>query len=64
MSDIVSKVRYSHSAIRDLEQIGDYIAKELKSPPSALRTVSKTQDSIGKLANYPKSRICIFIGGS
>ena len=47
------KVSYSQEAIRDLEGIGDYIADELLNPQAALRTVSKIQDSIDKLADFP-----------
>ena len=49
----MTKISYSQAAIRDLEQIGDYIKKELKSPQAALNTVSKIQDSIDKLADFP-----------
>jgi len=38
---MVAKIRYSKSAIRDLEEIGDYIADTLKSPIAALCTVEK-----------------------
>jgi plasmid stabilization system protein ParE len=47
------RISYSGAAIKDLEQIGDYIAGMLRNPQAALNTVSKIQDVIGKLANYP-----------
>ena len=47
------KINYSGSAVRDLEQIGDYIAKQLKNPQAALDTINKIQDTIDKLADFP-----------
>jgi plasmid stabilization system protein ParE len=49
----VADVRYSISAIRDLDQIGDYIAEDLKSPLAALSTVNKIQGTISDLADFP-----------
>ena len=49
----VAKIRYSKAAIRDLEQIGDYIADELKKTHAALNMVNKIQDAIDKLADFP-----------
>lgn len=46
---------YSRLATRDLEEIGDYIAEEFKSPISARKTVEKIQDAIDGLAEYPHS---------
>ena len=53
MSDTVAKVQYSQEAKQDLEEIGDYIAMELKSPIAALNTVNRIQDAIDKLENAP-----------
>ena len=53
-SDIISKIRYSVTAVKDLEQIGDYFAEELKSPIAALNTVNKIQNAIDRLANFPR----------
>jgi len=50
----VAKIRYSRSAIRDLEEIGDYIADTLKSPIAALNTVDKIQDAVDRLASFPQ----------
>jgi len=47
------KIRYSAVAIRDLEQIGDYIAGNLKNPAAALNTVRKIQNAIDNLADFP-----------
>ena len=47
------KINYSGFAVRDLEQIGDYIAKQLKNPQAALDTINKIQDTIDKLADFP-----------
>ena len=49
----MAKPRYSPAAIRDLEQIGDYISDELKNPSAALNTVGHIQDSVDKLADAP-----------
>ena len=49
----MSEIRYSQAAIQDLEQIGDYIAMELKSPIAALNTVNSIQDAIDKLEYAP-----------
>lgn len=34
-------------------QIGDYIAEQLKSPESALKTLNKIQGKIDTLTNFP-----------
>ena len=49
----MANVQYSGAAIGDLEQIGDYIAEDLQNPQAALNTVSKIQDAIDKLAEFP-----------
>ena len=49
----MANILMSTSAERDLEQIGDYIAKQLKSPKTALNTVKKIRTSIDKLADFP-----------
>jgi len=43
----------SKEAIRDLEQIGDYIAHQFKSPKSALNTIRKIQERISQLEDFP-----------
>ena len=49
----MAKVKYSAAALRDMEQIGDYIAGALKNPKAALNTVSRIQDAAGRLAGFP-----------
>jgi addiction module RelE/StbE family toxin len=49
----MNKIKYSKAAIKDLEEIGDYIAKQLKSPKTALKTVNEIQDKINKLNDFP-----------
>lgn len=51
----MTKIMYSRLAKRDLEEMGDYIAEEYKSPISARKTVNKMQDAIDRLAEYPHS---------
>jgi len=50
----VAKVRYSQAAVRDLEQISDYIAEELKNPTAAFNTINRIQDAIGSLGHAPR----------
>ena len=52
MKNDIVKINYSRAAIRDLEQIGDHIAEQLKNPQAALNTVNKIQSAIDKLADY------------
>ncbi|MCL2508005.1 MAG: type II toxin-antitoxin system RelE/ParE family toxin [Oscillospiraceae bacterium] len=47
------KVVYSAKTLTDLEEIGDYISKELKNPIAALNTVNMIQNKIDKLADFP-----------
>jgi len=49
----VAKIKYSHAAIEDLEQIGDYIATGLRNPIAALKTVNRIEDTVDKLADAP-----------
>ena len=51
--DMAAKVHYSDKSKNDLEEIGDYIAEELKNPSAAFRTVSRIQDTIDKLTDFP-----------
>ncbi|MDR3365318.1 MAG: type II toxin-antitoxin system RelE/ParE family toxin [Clostridiales Family XIII bacterium] len=50
----MGKANYPKAAIRDLEQIGDYIANNLKNPAAALCTVEKIQDWAEALADLPR----------
>lgn len=50
----MAKVKYSHAALRDLEQIGDYIADNLKNLSAAQNTLDMIQGKIAKLADFPK----------
>ena len=49
----MTKISYSRTAIHDLEQIGDYMAEELKSPQAALNTVNRIQNAVDQLADFP-----------
>ncbi len=49
------KVEYSPRAIRDLDEIWDYIDKNLGNTDAAQRTVSGIMDSIDSIAAFPKS---------
>lgn len=47
-------IRYSPEALRDLDEIWDYILTELCNPSAAKNTVGSIQDSINQLANFPE----------
>ncbi|MDR1000058.1 MAG: type II toxin-antitoxin system RelE/ParE family toxin [Clostridiales bacterium] len=49
----MAKIIYSPEALHDLENIGDYISKQLKNPTAALNTVNAIQDRIDKLKDFP-----------
>ena len=49
------KVEYSPRAIRDLDEIWDYIDKNLGNTDAAQRIVSGIMDSIDSIATFPKS---------
>jgi len=49
----MASIFMSEEAIRDLEQIGDYIAHQLKSPKSAFNTIRKIQERINQLEDFP-----------
>jgi addiction module RelE/StbE family toxin len=49
----VADIHYSEVAKQDLEDIGDYIAKNLKSPLAALHTVNRILDAIDVLLDFP-----------
>lgn len=44
---------YSPVAVKDLEQIDDYITEELKNPSAALKIMTDIQLAIEKLAETP-----------
>ena len=50
----MAKIQYSPKALRDLEEIGDYISEQLQNPIAALNTVSTIQNKIDKLEDYPQ----------
>ena len=52
-SAIVARIVYSDIALKDLEEIGDYISEILMNPKAALNTVNKIQDAVDKLADFP-----------
>lgn len=49
------KVEYSPRAIRDLDEIWDYINRDLGSVSAARRTVDGIMDSIDSAATFPES---------
>ena len=50
-----SKVEYSPKAVRDLDEIWDYIENELCNPSAAQNTVDGIMDKIDDLAMFPES---------
>ena len=49
----MAKIVMSKEAARDLEQIGDYIARQYKTPKTALNTIRKIKARIGELEEFP-----------
>jgi len=49
----MASIVMSKEAERDLERIGDYIAKQFKSPNTALSTIHKIKVGIEKLESSP-----------
>ena len=49
------KVEYSARAIKDLDDIWDYIDKDLRNMEAAQRIVNGIMDSIDSVAAFPKS---------
>jgi addiction module RelE/StbE family toxin len=47
------KIRWSPTAIADLESIHDFITKD--SPAAASRIANRIKDSVNRLANFPLS---------
>ena len=50
----MAKIKYSRLAHLDLEEIGDYIAGDLKNPIAAWNTVNRIQDAVDRLADFPE----------
>ena len=50
-----SKVEYSPKAVRDLDEIWDYIENKLCNPSAAQNTVDGIMDKIDDLAMFPES---------
>ena len=49
----MARIVMSEEAVRDLEQIGDYIAQYHKSPKTALSTIRKIKTRISELEVFP-----------
>jgi len=49
----MANIFMSEEAIQDLEQIGDYIAHQFKSPKSAHNIILKIKERIEKLEDFP-----------
>lgn len=50
-----SKIEYSPKAVRDLDEIWDYIENELCNPGSAQNMIDGVMDKIDDLAMFPES---------
>ena len=50
-----SKIEYSPKAVRDLDEIWDYIENELCNPSAAQNTIDGIMDKIDDLAMFPES---------
>ena len=49
-----SRLHYSAEALRDLDEIWDYIVSDLSNPAAAQRTVDKIVDSVERLSDFPE----------
>ncbi len=48
------QIRITEMAAQDLENVGDYIAYELKNPSAAESTISGIRAKINSLVNFPE----------
>ena len=51
----MNKVHFSPEAARDLEEIKQYIARELKNPEAAKRTVRSITNDLRTLERFPEA---------
>lgn len=49
-----NRIKYSPQALRDLDEIWDYIIMELCNPDAALNTVGRITDAVDKLRVFPE----------
>ncbi len=49
-----NRLRYSAEALRDLDEIWDYIVSELSNPTAAERIVNQILDSVDRLSDFPE----------
>ena len=47
-----NKIHYSPKALRDLDEIWDYIVSELQNPSAAKNTVNSILDAVDQLADF------------
>lgn len=52
-----SKIEYSPKAVRDLDEIWDYIEIELCNPSAAQNTVEGTMDKVDILMSFPEAGV-------
>lgn len=52
-----SKIDYSTRALRDLDEIWDYIEFELCNPSAAQNTVDGIMDKVDGIASFPESGV-------
>ena len=48
------KILYSPQALKDMDEIWDYIGSELRSPESAEKTVAHIMEQVDMLADFPE----------
>lgn len=51
----MAEIKFSHEAVKDLQQIKAYINEELLSAQSADNTINKIMKNIRMLGNFPNS---------
>ena len=58
-----NRLHYSAEALRDLDEIWDYIVSELSNPTAAERIVSQILDSVDRLSVFPEMGAPLLVSG-
>lgn len=59
-----SKINYSPMALKDLDEIWEYIAEELMNPSAAESTVNGIMDAVEGLAEFPEAGARLLFDGT
>lgn len=58
-----NKIKYSPMALKDLDEIWEYITEELMNPSAAENTVNGIMDSIDALEDFPEAGAKLLFNG-